>query len=85
MRYLTSRELLIASYKYYLLNKDTGYSDYLYDISCNELLKNYDTIDDPYKKYIPIESLPSGSLFHLKKEDYPADVVRECESEAVNG
>lgn len=67
---------LRAAYAYYLLpGEDTGMSDYEWDVMARRI--------SILNKQIPYKELPSdydgGSLFFLKKENYPEHIRKYYE------
>lgn len=72
--------ILIASYLYYHTDR-VIISDACFDSLMNTKLKLFDESDKthPHRKLITDEHLEIGSLFNVKKEDYPSIV--KCSAE----
>jgi len=63
--------LLMSSYLYYIELERTPLRDDEYDQLCGFVLENWDLISHRHKSIINPSYLEAGSLYYLKKEDYP--------------
>lgn len=73
---LRFQRFLMASYAYY--HNGTPFkimTDEEYDLTAKDLLDNWDTFEHQHKYLITKEDLECGSLYALKKQDYPRMVV----------
>lgn len=61
---------LMASYLYYHEN-ESMFSDEYYDALSKELLLKWDEVEHSHKHLITKDDLMAGSLYKLKKWDYP--------------
>lgn len=69
--------LLIASYAYYH-EDESLLSDLLFDRMCKQALERYAEITHPHKRFVSEDALRAGSLYHLRREDYPSVVEGAC-------
>lgn len=74
---------MILSYTYYHLNESVV-SDTDYDDLCRYLLKNYNKITHPHKRYFTENDLESGTGFAIKDADYPT-IVKVVANQLVKG
>jgi hypothetical protein len=62
---------LMASYLYYHEN-ESMFSDEYYDALSKELLLKWDQVEHIHKYLIEVDDLMAGSMYRLKKLDYPS-------------
>jgi len=69
--------LLMASWVYYVDNSRVSLlSDTQFDKACSWLLRHYEQVTHRLKYLVHREVLISGSLHHLRHDDYPQQLVR---------
>jgi hypothetical protein len=74
---LALRKFLVASYAYYHLDS-TIMSDTGYDSLAQYILKDWELIDHPHKRYVEkYGDLEAGSLFAMPEIEYP-EIVKDA-------
>lgn len=62
--------ILLSSYCYYIVHRGLV-EDITYDRMCRYLLDNWGVLEHRHKYLITKEDMEAGTLYQLKKEDYP--------------
>jgi hypothetical protein len=61
---------LKASYQYYIRYEDTGMSDYEYDMLCQWLYDNFDSLSEEDQSVLDEDALKAGTGYQISKDIY---------------
>lgn len=75
--------ILSSSYLYYFYNR-SYLSDEVFDKMCKWCYDNWEMLEHPHKYLFTRDDMRNGSVFHLKRGDYPTVVKISAEQWLFN-